>query len=189
MIRALRPASLLWPFFALALPVAGADARKPALDPEPGPSQKPYQPADGQVMEVTPPAFLWVPAGRGARYVLQWSRSERFAPEETKTAAGLERPVHVPGEPLAPGRWFWRYGVEAEGGPSYWSTYMGFALHFVVALRQAAGVDLMRKPFFRNTPSYALYTAMPYHEHAPFGDGQHGPPLSPRAVMAGDPRI
>lgn len=388
-------------------------------------------------MEVTPPAFLWVPAGRGARYVLQWSRSEGFAPEETQTVAGLERPVHVPGEPLAPGRWFWRYGVETEGGPvfgrarpfsipeqarpfpmpdfgqilpkipqqrprlflsggqlakvreaangelkdavrslvkscesaigeelvpepdyqpkdpdkrgpwavnimrttrppmdtmeqcalaylitgeqrlgqeakrrllhffswdpegptsffaydeppmwmmmrgtraydwtydlftpeerariepnmkaralqflkklqslpfesnpydshagrlpgflgecalsflhewpeartwleyvttlymtsypawggddggwqegpSYWSAYMGFALHFVVALRQATGVDLMRKPFFRNTPSYALYTATPYHEHAPFGDGQHGPPLGPRAVM------
>ncbi len=57
-----------------------------------------------------------------------------------------------------------------QEGPSYWSAYMSFALHYVVALRNATGVDLMNKPFFRNTPYYALYTATPYHEHRPFGD-------------------
>jgi len=43
-----------------ALPAsAGEKAKgeaKPVLDPAPGPGQKPYQPADGQIMEVTPPA-------------------------------------------------------------------------------------------------------------------------------------
>ncbi len=63
-----------------------------------------------------------------------------------------------------------------QEGPGYWSAYMSFALHYVVALREAAGVDLMRKPFFRNTPYYALYTATPYHEQSPFGDGQTGSP-------------
>lgn len=63
-----------------------------------------------------------------------------------------------------------------QEGPSYWSAYMGFALHFVIAMRQATGFDLMNKPFFRNTPFYALYTATPYHEHMPFGDNAAGSP-------------
>ncbi|MHC4798438.1 MAG: DUF4962 domain-containing protein, partial [Planctomycetota bacterium] len=58
-----------------------------------------------------------------------------------------------------------------QEGPGYWSAYMSFALHYVVALHNATGVDLMKKPFFRNTPYYALYTATPYNEHRPFGDG------------------
>jgi hypothetical protein len=407
------------------------------LDPTPGPGQKPYQPADGQIMEVNPPAFIWVPAGRDATYALQLSHSEFFPPEETRTIAGLKRTVFVAREPLSPGRWFWRYGVETKNGttfgrarlfsvprsarsfplpdfekvaqnvpkgrprlffcgeqlarvraaakselkdavrdlvksceravdeklvpepdyqpkdrmqagpwavrimsttrppmdmmeqcalaylvtgdkrlgleakrrllyffswdpegptslfaydeppmwvmmrgtraydwtynlftpeerakiepnmkaralqflkrlqrlpfetnpydshagrlpgflgecalsfihewpetrewldyvtmiymtsypawggddggwqegPSYWSAYMGFATHFVVALRQATGVDLMQKPFFRNTPNYGLYTATPYHENSPFGDNQQAAPGGQRAVM------
>ena len=63
-----------------------------------------------------------------------------------------------------------------QEGPGYWGAYMRFALHYVVALRAATGVDLMQKPFFRNTPYYGLYTATPYHQHSPFGDGQTGGP-------------
>ena len=82
-----------------------------------------------------------------------------------------------------------------QEGPGYWSAYMGFALHYVAALRQATGVDLMRKPFFRNTGYYALYTATPYHEHRPFGDGQTGSPaglgyvLYAFSTLAGDPYL
>jgi len=406
-----------------------AGDRPPALDPQPGPTQKPYSPAEGQVVEVTPPPFIWVPANKGAVYALQVSRSPDFLPEQTQTFAKLRRSVFVPRETLAPGQWFWRYGIEVKGktvfgrtrsfvipegarpfpfpdwdqvvsgvprarprlffpgqrldqarqwakgelksavdslvascerhvgkelvaepgyppkgaeygpwkvnvmrttrppmdvmeqcalaylltgnsrlgqeakrrllhffswnpegptsffvydeptmwmmmrgtraydwtydlfapderarietamraraaqflkrlellpfestpydshagrlpgflgesalafvhewpearqwleyatllyftsypawggddggwqeGPAYWGAYMQFALHFVVALREATGVDLMQKPFFRNTPYYGLYTATPYHEHSPFGDGQHGSP-------------
>lgn len=70
-----------------------------------------------------------------------------------------------------------------QEGPGYWSAYMQFALHYVVALREAAGVDLMRKPFFRNTPFYALYTATPYHQHRPFGDGQTSSPRGLGGVL------
>lgn len=59
-------------------------------------------------------------------------------------------------------------------GPGYWSAYMSFALHFVVPLRKAAGADLMRKPFFQNTPYYLLYTNPPYARISPFGDGENG---------------
>jgi hypothetical protein len=56
-------------------------------------------------------------------------------------------------------------------GPGYWAAYMSFALHFVVALREATGVDLSQRPFFHNTPYYRLYLTPPYSQMAPFGDG------------------
>lgn len=57
-----------------------------------------------------------------------------------------------------------------QEGPSYWGAYMNFALHFVTALKKASGVDITRKPFFHNTPYYALYTNPPYARLSPFGD-------------------
>jgi len=78
---------------------------------------------------------------------------------------------------------FWNaypaWGKEDGGwheGPSYWSYYMGFALHFVVPLREMTDIDLMRKPFFRNTPYYKLYTNPPYARISPFGDQEQSPP-------------
>ncbi len=78
---------------------------------------------------------------------------------------------------------FWNvypaWGKEDGGwheGPSYWSYYMSFALHFVVPLRNATSIDLMQKPFFQNTPYYKLYTNPPYAEISPFGDGEHSGP-------------
>jgi hypothetical protein len=70
-----------------------------------------------------------------------------------------------------------------QEGPGYWSAYMQFALHYVVTLREVTGVDLMRKPFFRNTPYYGLYTATPYHQHRPFGDGQTSSPRQLGGLM------
>ncbi len=79
------------------------------------------------------------------------------------------------------------WGMDDGGwheGPSYWSYYMGFVLHFVVPLRNATGVDLMQKPFFRNTPYYKLYTNPPYAKISPFGDGEHrGPSRSMGQLM------
>lgn len=56
-------------------------------------------------------------------------------------------------------------------GPHYWSAYMDFALHFVVALREATGIDLSQKPFFKNTPYYSFYQCPPGSCISPFGDG------------------
>ncbi len=56
-------------------------------------------------------------------------------------------------------------------GPGYWAAYMTFAMHFVLALREACGIDLMQRPFFHNTPYYRLYLTPPYSNMAPFGDG------------------
>lgn len=89
------------------------------LDPPPTARQKPYAPADGQVVEVNPPPFIWVPAGRDVVYQLQVSPSENFLARNTRTFSGLKRSVHVPGESLPAGQWFWRYGVETKSGPVF----------------------------------------------------------------------
>jgi hypothetical protein len=83
------------------------------LDPPPGATQKPYAPADGQRVEVNPPPFIWVPAGKGSVYAVQWSASQDFTPASTHLADGLRRSVFVPREKLLPGDWFWRYGVRS----------------------------------------------------------------------------
>ncbi len=63
-----------------------------------------------------------------------------------------------------------------QEGPSYWQAYMGFALHFAAALEKATGETIIRRPFFRNTPYYKLYTNPPYAAMSPFGDAQEKPP-------------
>lgn len=76
---------------------------------------------------------------------------------------------------------------EADGGwqegPGYWNAYMSFAMHFIAALHEISGVNLTDKPFFRNTPYYALYTNPPYAGHSPFGDGQNGRPGKGRGML------
>jgi len=70
-----------------------------------------------------------------------------------------------------------------QEGPHYWNDYIRFALHYVIALREATGMDLTVKPFFRQTPYYAFYTAPPYRQHSPFGDGQVESPTDLGPVM------
>ncbi|MGB4729078.1 MAG: DUF4962 domain-containing protein [Thermogutta sp.] len=96
-------------------PTIGAETTL-RLDPPVGPQQKPYSPADDQVVEINPPPFIWVPAGKGVTYALQLSRSETFTEEPVRTYGNLHRSVFVPQEVLPPGQWFWRYGIETEKG-------------------------------------------------------------------------
>ncbi len=115
-------------FCGLVFSALAGEGAAPVLDPPPGETQKPYQPADNQVVEVTPPAFLWVPAKGKNSYVLQFSRAENFPDGATQSFAGLQRPVFVPRVPLASGKWFWRYGIETSGGVRF-----GRARPFAVA--------------------------------------------------------
>ncbi|MBM3472826.1 MAG: DUF4962 domain-containing protein [Armatimonadetes bacterium] len=68
-------------------------------------------------------------------------------------------------------------------GPGYWSAYMSFALHFVLALREATGIDLSQRPFFHNTPYYLLYLSPPHSQMSPFGDGTQWQPSRQGALM------
>jgi len=108
-------------------PVAWAGEPAVVLDVEPAAPQKPYAPAAGQVVEITPPPFIWAPVKKAGGYVLQVSTSSAFPKDATLNFAGLQRSVFVPQEPLAPGEWFWRYGVETSEG-----TVFGRARPFTV---------------------------------------------------------
>ena len=69
-------------------------------------------------------------------------------------------------------------------GPVYWTSYQYRVLHFILALKKATGIDLMKKEFFRNTPHYILYTNPPYARMSPFGDGADSPPSTAARVVA-----
>ncbi len=68
-------------------------------------------------------------------------------------------------------------------GPGYWGAYMSFGLHFVVALREATGIDLSQRPFFKSTPYYRLYITPPHAQMSPFGDGSQWLPSRPGRLM------
>ena len=108
--------SILLTALVLGLAAAGAAGAKPVLDPEPKDAQKPYSPAMGQRVEVNPPPFIWVPTARKAVYVLQVSTSKDFTAGQTQTFGKIATSVFVPSQPLPAGTWFWRYGVETDGG-------------------------------------------------------------------------
>jgi hypothetical protein len=110
-----------------ALRPAAADGPKPAIDPIPGPTQKPYAPADGQIVEVNPPPFIWVPAKAGSTYVLEISTAKDFPQDATRSWRNLPRSVFVAQETLPAGQYFWRYGVETKSG-----TVLGRARPFTI---------------------------------------------------------
>ncbi|MBE3577626.1 MAG: DUF4962 domain-containing protein [Limnochordales bacterium] len=85
--------------------------------------------------------------------------------------------------------WGGEPGGWAEGN-SYWRAYMDWALWFVDVLSIATGLDLYRKPFFRNTGYFKLYNQPPYSKMGPFGDFAEMPPKVQDAhVMAHLARI
>ncbi len=74
-------------------------------------------------------------------------------------------------------------GSWAEG-ISYWSEYVGWLTTFVQALRGVSDVDLLRRPFFRNTGYFALYMQPPYSPRGAFGDAtDHGPTEAARVLV------
>ena len=64
----------------LARPFARAGEPEVLLDVEPSATQKPYAPADGKVVQITPPPFIWVPVKKAGAYVLQVSTSSGLPP-------------------------------------------------------------------------------------------------------------
>ena len=96
--------------------LVGSAYAAPQLDPEPQERQKPYSPVIGQTVSVNPPAFIWVPAPKEPEYALQISTDESFPQDGTTTFNGIKLNVYVPSEPLAPGNWFWRYGIKTRSG-------------------------------------------------------------------------
>lgn len=64
--------------------------------------------------------------------------------------------------------------ADAEGGWAegvhYWTTAMCYALEAVTLLRNATGLDIFRRPFFRNTGNFPLYCRPAWTRRGTFGD-------------------
>ncbi len=94
------------------------------LDRVPAGDEVSYRPADGERVAANPPAFVWLPdAGRAIdRWIIEYAPGPDFADGRTERVTDLDMTVHVPGEPLEPGKWYWRYGyVDFDGGENVFS--------------------------------------------------------------------
>ncbi len=92
-------------------------------------NEKPFAPADGSTTRLDPPAFVWLPlAKRPAKYVLAVSRSDQFPADATTLVDDVPISVHVPTEPLKPGRWHWRVGVRPADGSTVWGETRAFTI-------------------------------------------------------------
>ncbi len=68
-------------------------------------------------------------------------------------------------------------------GLSYWAAYVGWNTNFVVAFQGATGIDLFRKPFFRNNGYFAVYFHPPYAQRGGFGDNGGAAPSMPEKLL------
>ncbi len=68
-------------------------------------------------------------------------------------------------------------------GMSYWSFYVYSHTNFLDALREAAGIDIFRRPFYRHTGYLPVYFHPPYAPEGGFGDGSYHPPSEIEGVL------
>jgi hypothetical protein len=133
---------------SLALGVPGrSSGAAAALDRPPAADEVAYRPEDGSSVAANPPAFVWLPAQGVARWILQYSTSEDFSADASTTVEDIDMTVHIPGETLAPGTWYWRYGHAGSGGPVF-SRVRRFTIpdNAVVFPYPGAGTFLARVP-------------------------------------------
>ncbi len=89
------------------------------LDREPQDREVDYEPAEGEVTAVNPPAFVWLPVEGVERYTVQFAPEGDFDGADVVTVEGWEMTVYTPQETLRPGKWAWRYGFDTDAGPVF----------------------------------------------------------------------
>ncbi|HUU26905.1 MAG TPA: DUF4962 domain-containing protein [archaeon] len=65
--------------------------------------------------------------------------------------------------------WGGRDGGYSEG-PSYWMMYFNYMLQSAFCIEKAMGLDIMKKPFYRNNGYYKIYAYPYFARQLPFGD-------------------
>lgn len=70
-------------------------------------------------------------------------------------------------------------------GPNYWKSYLEHTFTWMFVARRALGFHVERRPFFRNTGYFKLYTNPPNSKSSPFGDSasESSPGSADRTVM------
>lgn len=132
-----------------AVPVDGAPA---GINRDPGDLERPPAPADGAVVAMTPPPFVWLPVGPGVRYSFQVGPAADPAGPGSRTMRGITMASHALREPLPAGRWSWRYGVESSDGAVTWSRVRTFTVAPDARHWQYPGVEAMAARVPRGRP-------------------------------------
>lgn len=102
----------------LQFPGSAAELRVANRPPKPG--EVGYRPADGAVVRLNPPSFIWLHEKAAQTYTIQWSAREDF--RDAASAGGFVWNTYTHHAPLAPGKYYWRYRFTAkDGDQSTWS--------------------------------------------------------------------
>jgi hypothetical protein len=131
-----------------------------------------YAPADGAVSRANPPALRWIPAKKkDARYRVEIAADNTFA-APVYQAANLQWRIDVPAKTLAPGRYYWRFGVETDDNKTAWSRARAFSI----------AEDASPFPF----PDYDYVARIPKEHPRLFATPQTLPALRARFMAGGD---
>jgi len=87
-----------------------------------------FRPADGNVIKVNPPGFVWRPQDDAAKYILQVSRRQDFRMVDYERG-DLGLFCHCPPHIFEDGDWHWRFAyTTSDGRQSQWSTVRRFVI-------------------------------------------------------------
>ncbi|MEK3722025.1 DUF4962 domain-containing protein [Paenibacillus sp. FSL H8-0034] len=90
-----------------------------------------YAPDEQTVLIENPPRFTWIPAQlEHDQYILQYSTSSQFTPEDTVTVQPIPYNLYTPDHVFTAGIYYWRYALlqRGEGQPTEWSHIRSFTV-------------------------------------------------------------
>ncbi|NLN29076.1 MAG: DUF4962 domain-containing protein [Firmicutes bacterium] len=116
------------PTLVLVPPVTTLDVE--VLDMQESDEALPYTPADGAVVTINPPSFIWVPVPGAIRYTLEYSTEPDFPAQSTVIVEDIDRSIYTSSAPFdTEPTWYWRVkGVDAQGNESPYSTTRAFRI-------------------------------------------------------------
>ncbi|RJP32625.1 MAG: DUF4962 domain-containing protein [Candidatus Omnitrophota bacterium] len=105
-----------------------ASAEPLVTNREPVAGEVNYYPQHGDIVNVNPPGFVWLPEEEASIYALQCSHGEDFSTIEYEVS-GLFLNVHCPAYLFEPGEWYWRYTfTDKFGYKAEWSRIRAFTI-------------------------------------------------------------
>jgi hypothetical protein len=139
------------------------------VDVEPNRSQVSYSPEDGSAVKVNPPPFIWVPAEGPVTYRLEIAKDRGFRSGVIRKEA-IDISTYALDQPLAPGQWYWRYGVE-DAAPVF-SRARGFIVPEEAQVWYYPGIDKVLEAIPRSHPRLFILKdeVGTYRYRANFGD-------------------
>jgi hypothetical protein len=112
-----------------------------------------YLPADGATPAANPPAMAWLPEPNAIAYFVELSQDPAFPPGATLRIARTPYCLYTHTEPLAPGRWHWRYGFwTREGQRSGRSVTRSFVVTPQAAVFPRPSMEFVRSKLLAEHP-------------------------------------